>query len=74
MSQTARLSAHYKDMDNNMHTISGLVGIEPEGVTENDVELFRKETYHFLANSGKSLKEPLLVVIKGGKVDAKEAA
>jgi hypothetical protein len=72
MSHTAKVSAYYKDMDNKLHHITSVIGIEPEGVTENDVTLFRTTVYGHL--TAIKVKEPLMVVIKGGKTDVKEAA
>ena len=65
MSQTAKLSAYYKDSDNKLHHISGVIGITTEGVTEEDVTLFRKEIFTCLTAT--KVKPPVMIVIQGGK-------
>ena len=65
MPHTAKLSAYYKDDQSKLHHISGVIGTEPEGVTEEDVTLFRKEIFSHLAAI--HVKPPIMIVIKGGK-------
>jgi hypothetical protein len=72
MSHTAQLSAYYKDMDNKLHHITSTIGIEPEGVTEEDVNLFRNEVFGHL--TAIKIQKPMLITIKGGKTTPLEAA
>jgi len=65
MSHTAKLSAYYKDPDSKLHHISGVIGTDPEGVTEEDVTVFRKEIFSHLTAT--NVKPPIMIVIQGGK-------
>ena len=67
MSQTAALSAYFKDPENKLHKLSAKIATDPEGVTENDVSLVWREVINSLNIAKTPFKEPVLVVIQGGK-------
>ena len=67
MTHTAQLSAYFKDTSNNLHHISTVIGTDPEGVTENDVNGVWREVLNSLGVSKTPFKAPVLITIQGGK-------
>lgn len=64
MSHIATLNAYYKGDANKLATE---IGIDPEGVTEEDVARSMHEVYKHLEAEQKDFKQPILVTIRGGK-------
>lgn len=67
-SPEATLSAYYKGADKKLHRLQAVIGIDPEGVTEEDVQRLSHETYIHLSCEDIEFVEPVLVIVKGGKV------
>jgi hypothetical protein len=63
----AKLSAFYKDPANVLHKLDAWLAIDPEGVTEEDVQRLSHESYIHLSCEDKPFIEPVLVLIRGGK-------
>jgi hypothetical protein len=63
----AKLSAFYKGADNALHRLDAWIGIDPEGVTEEDVQRLSHETYIHLSCEDIEFVEPVLVLIRGSK-------
>ena len=66
-SQEASLSAYYKDAGGKLHHLAATIAIDPEGITEEDVQRLHHQVYIHLDSEDKSFVEPVLVLIKGGK-------
>ena len=66
-SPEATLSAYYKGADKKLHRLQAVIGIDPEGVTEEDVQLLPHGTYLHLSAEDIEFTEPVLVVVQGGK-------
>lgn len=64
---TATLRAYYKDNYNKLHKLATEIGIDPEGVTEEDVARASHEVYKHLEAEKKGFKEPVMVSVQGGK-------
>ena len=64
----AKLSAYYRDAGGAPHKIVTTIAIDPEGVTEEDVERLQHQIYIHLDMEDKSFTDPLLISIPGGKV------
>lgn len=67
MAHIATLRAYYKDDSNTLHKLAAEIGIDPEGVTEEDVARSVYEVYKHLEAEQKNFKQPVLVSIQGGK-------
>jgi hypothetical protein len=72
MSHTAILSGYNKDCNGSLRKVSAKIGIDPEGVTEEDVQLFRDTVMENLfievpENDDKIFVPTLLIAIPGGK-------
>jgi hypothetical protein len=65
--QRAKLSAFYKDANNNLHKIDTVIATDPEGVTEEDAQRLQHQVYLHLSSEDKSFVEPVLVLVQGGK-------
>ena len=66
-SPEATLSAYYKAPDKRLHHLQAVIGIDPEGVTEEDVQRLQHQAYVHLSAEDVKFIEPVLVLIKGGK-------
>lgn len=62
------LSAYYKDAKGKLRHLAATVAIDPEGVTEEDAQRLQHQAYIHLNSEQKDFVEPVLVLIKGGKV------
>lgn len=62
------LSAYYKDARGKLRHLAATIAIDLEGVTEEDVVRLHHQAYIHLDSEDKSFVEPVLVLIKGGKV------
>ena len=67
MSHTAALSAYFKDTSNKLHKLSTTIGIDPEGVTEQDVSIVWLEVIKSLKATQAPYQNPVLIAITGGK-------
>lgn len=63
----ATLSAYYKDADNKLRHLATTIAIDPEGITEEDVQRLQHQVYIHLDIEDKSFVEPVLTLIRGGK-------
>ena len=64
----AKLSAYYKDQAGKLHQLATTIAIDPEGVTEEDVQRLHHQAYIHVGMEDLSFVEPVLVCIPGGKV------
>ena len=67
-SPEATLSAYYKGADKKLHRLQAVIATDPEGVTEEDVQLLSHETYLHLSAEDIKFVEPVMIVVQGGKV------
>jgi hypothetical protein len=67
LSPEAKLSAFYKGADKALHRLDAYIAIDPEGVTEEDVQRLHHESYIHLSCEDMAFNEPVLVLIRGGK-------
>lgn len=63
----ATLSAYYKGADKKLHKLQAVIGVDPEGVTEEDVQRVYHQAYLHLSAEDIPFVEPVLVSIRGGK-------
>lgn len=65
--QYAKLSVYYNDADKSLRQIDSTIPIDPEGVTEEDVQrLLQAADEYFYKDSTYSIW-PMFVLIRGGK-------
>ena len=69
LNRQALLRAYYKGDNNTLHKLATEIGIDPEGVTEEDVARASHEVYKHLEAEQKNFKQPVLVSIQGATND-----
>ena len=67
MSRQANISVYYKDFTNFLHKLVAVTTIDPEGVTEEDVQRARTAAQEHVKEQKIDINGPILIAVKGGK-------
>lgn len=68
LSLEVHASAFYRGSDKELHNLSAWIAIDPEGVTEEDVQRLHHEAMKHLSMTQEVFIEPILILVQGGKV------